>query len=66
MITIILGKPLVFWLGLLALIFFLIQITLGILMDKGRKDLYKYHKINAKILSIIVLIHLIFGLTLYL
>lgn len=66
MIILLLGKPLVFWLGLLALIFFSLQIILGIMMTHGRPHLLKYHKLNAIILSTIVLIHLIFGLTLYL
>ncbi len=65
MIFIILGKPIVFWLGLLALIFFLIQISTGILMTKGHPKMFKYHKISAIIFSIIVLLHVLFALSLY-
>ncbi len=66
MITILFGKPLVFWAGLLALLFFSLQIYSGIKMMKGRPEFLKYHKLNAIILCFIVAIHLILGLMLYL
>ena len=67
MIIILFGKPLVFWLGLIVLVFFILQVTLGVMMTVGKKyGLLKYHKINAGILIVLVIIHLIFGLLLYL
>jgi hypothetical protein len=66
MITIFLGKPLVFWLGLLALLFFFLQIVTGVMMTVGKRyEFLKYHKINVAILIILVLIHAILGLLLY-
>lgn len=66
MIILLFGKPLVFWLGLIVLAFFIIQVTLGILMTVGKKyGLLKYHKLNALILCIILLIHIFYGLSLY-
>jgi len=62
MVPIFLGKALGFWIGVLALISLLIEITLGLLMDKGKKGIYKYHKLNAIILTVIVLMHLISSL----
>lgn len=66
MILILFGKPLVFWFGILALIFFFLQIYLGIRMMKGHPELIKCHRINAAILCFIVVVHLILGLMLYL
>lgn len=66
MIIILFGKPLVFWIGLLALVSFSLQIYLGVKMVKGRPDFLKYHKLNAAILCFIVLVHLTLGLMLYL
>lgn len=67
MIIILLGKPLVFWLGFLVLICFIIQITLGVMMTAGKKyGLLKYHKLNALLLCVLVIIHLILGISLYL
>gem|GEM_PF-1957082 len=65
MIILLFGKPLVFWLGLMALISFLIQLYLGYKLSHGHPELFKYHLLNAIILSGIVVIHLIFGLLLY-
>jgi hypothetical protein len=65
MIFILFGKPLVFWLGLITLASFITQITLGYLLSHGRSDLFKYHKMNAIFLSILVLIHLTLGFLLY-
>lgn len=66
MIIILLGKPLVFWLGLLALLFFTLQVYSGVKMVKGKPELLKYHKTNAIILCLIVAVHLVLGLLLYL
>jgi hypothetical protein len=66
MVTLLLGKPLVFWLGLLVLVFFIAQVTLGIMMTAGKKyGLLKYHKVSALILCILVVIHILYGLSLY-
>jgi low affinity Fe/Cu permease len=59
------GEPLLFYFGILALIFFILQMILGILMTKGHPKLFKYHKINSIVLSIVVLIHVILALILY-
>lgn len=66
MIYILLGKPLVFWVGIIALASFSYQIYLGIKMTKGRFDLLPRHRLNAFVLSVIVVIHLLLGLSLYL
>lgn len=66
-VILIFDRPLVFWLGFVVLIFFTLQIVIGLLMTVGGKyNLLKYHKINALILSLLVIIHIIFGLSLYL
>lgn len=65
MFYIILGKPLVFWLGLIVLISFITQIYLGIKLSHGRSDLFKYHRLNALILCCLVTVHIIFGLLMY-
>jgi hypothetical protein len=66
MIFILFGKPLVFWLGLLALLSFSTQIYLGIKMTHGHPEILKYHRLNAFILCFIVIVHLTLGLLLYL
>jgi hypothetical protein len=66
MIIILFGKPLVFWVGILALLFFSLQIYLGVKMTKGHPGLLKYHRLNAVVLCFIVAIHLVLGLMLYL
>lgn len=65
MIIILWGKPLVFWVGIVVLLFFSLQIYLGARMMKGHPELLKYHRMNAFILCVIVIIHLILGLYLY-
>jgi hypothetical protein len=65
MVFIIFGKPLVFWLGLITLGSFIFQIYLGYRLTHGRSDLFKYHKLNAFVLSCLVLIHLTLGFLLY-
>ncbi len=60
------GKPLVFWVGILTLLLFSFQIYLGLKMVKGHPELLKFHRINAFILCLIVVIHLVLGLMLYL
>lgn len=66
MIIILLGKPLVFWLGFLTLFSFLGQLYLGVRMARGHFELLKYHRLNAIILSVIVIVHMFFALSLYL
>jgi hypothetical protein len=66
MIILLFGKPLVFWLGIFTLIFFSLQIYLGLRMIKSKPELLKYHKLNAIILCFLVLIHITLGLLLYL
>jgi len=66
MIILLFGKPLVFWAGILALLSFSFQIYSGMKMTKGHPKFFKYHKLNAIILSFIVVIHLVLGLILYL
>ena len=65
MIFIIFGKPLVFWLGLITLSSFILQIYLGYRLSHGRSDLFKFHRLNAVILSSLVVIHLTLGFLLY-
>ncbi len=65
MAFIILGKPLVFWLGLITLASFIWQLYLGYSLTHGRPDLFKYHKRNAIILACLVAVHLTLGLLLY-
>ena len=66
MIIIVFGKPLVFWLGLITLCSFILQIYLGYRLSHGRSDLFKYHRLNAAVLVCLVLIHLTLGFLLYL
>ena len=65
MLFLLFGKPLVFWMGILALILFIGQIYLGVAVTRGKVHFLPYHKINALILSLIVLFHLILALQLY-
>jgi hypothetical protein len=65
MVFIVLGKPLVFWFGLITLCSFILQIYLGYRLSHGRSDLFKYHRLNAIILSCLVAIHLTLGFLLY-
>ncbi len=66
MIILFLGKPLVFWFGILTAVFFVSQIITGAMMTIGKRyEFLKYHKINAAILIILVLVHAILGLLLY-
>lgn len=67
MVIILFGKPLVFWLGFVVLAALIIQIILGVVMTVGKNyKVLKYHKINAGILVLLVLVHMILGLLLYL
>lgn len=65
MIIILYGKPLVFWLGILTLISFIYQLYLGYKLSHGRSDFFKAHKINALVLTILVIIHLTLGFLMY-
>jgi len=66
MIIILFGKPLAFWLGFLALASFCWQIYLGVRMTKGHPEPLTYHRVNAGILTVIIIVHMFFGLSLYL
>ncbi|MDD2753793.1 MAG: hypothetical protein PHT44_04260 [Candidatus Portnoybacteria bacterium] len=66
MAVILFGKPLAFWLGFITLAVFCLQLYSGIRMAKGRIELLKYHKINAVILSLLVLTHMFFAISLHL
>jgi hypothetical protein len=66
MVYILFDKPLVFWFGIIAFISFSFQIYSGWQVHKGKYKLFKYHRLNAFILSTIVFIHLLLGLSLYL
>lgn len=66
MIVILYDKPLAFWLGFLALVFFCAQIYFGAMMTKGHPEFLKYHRVNAAILTLIVIAHVFFALSLYL
>ncbi len=65
MFIILFGKPLVFWLGLMTLVSFIVQVYTGYKVAHGRSDYFKYHKINIVILCTLVLIHLTLGLLMY-
>jgi hypothetical protein len=65
MLTLLFGKPLVFWFGLIALVSFVLQIYLGYRLSHGHPELLKYHRLNAIILACIVGVHIILGLSLY-
>ena len=66
MIIILFGKPLVFWVGIITFLVFALQIYLGMMMVRARPELLKYHRLNAIILCLIVVIHAFLGLMLYL
>ena len=66
MIFLILGKPLVFWVGFITFASFIMQLYLGYRLSHGRSDLFTYHRSNAVVLACLVAIHLTFGLLLYL
>ena len=63
MIFLILGKPLVFWLGIIILISLFLQMFLGYKLSHGRSDYFKMHRINSFILSALVAIYAILNLT---
>lgn len=65
MIIIVLGKPLAFWIGILAFFSLSLQIYLGMKMAKGHPELLKYHRLNAIILFSVVVVHLLLVLALY-
>ena len=61
----IMGMPLVMWLGLLGLILLGITLILGLKVQKGRYELLVYHMLFAKFLIAIAVVHLIFALLFY-
>lgn len=56
------GKPLNIWLGLVLLVLFSIQLTLGIILARGVGDVLKYHKINAALMAGVLFVHAYFGI----
>jgi len=60
----ILGKPLVLYLGIITLILLLLTATMGFLVMKGKAN-FKHHLLLAKITIALALIHGILGLALY-
>lgn len=60
------GKPAVFWVGLVTLLSFMYQLYSGYWLSHGRRDYFTKHKINSGILFCLVLVHMIFGLMIYL
>ena len=61
----IMGMPLVMWLGLLGLILLATTLFLGMKIQKGRYELLVYHVLFAKFTIAIAAIHLIFALLFY-
>ena len=61
----IMGMPLVMWLGLLGLILLVTTLLLGMKIQKGRYELLVYHVLFAKFVIAIAVIHLIFALLFY-
>ena len=49
----------------MALASFCWQIYLGVRMTKGHPELLTYHRVNARILTTIVVVHMFFALSLY-
>jgi hypothetical protein len=66
MVILLFDKPLVFWIGFVALASFCLQIYLGLKIVGGHPEYFKYHKLNAFILCCIVAVHLVLGLLMYL
>lgn len=62
---IIFSKLLIFWIGLITFCSLILQIYLGYRLTHGRSDLFNWHKLNALILSCLILLHLIFCFLLY-
>lgn len=64
--TLILGKPLLMYFGILALLLLLFTATVGALNFKGISTIpFKWHPRLAMATIIIAIIHAIFGLSIY-
>ena len=63
--TLILGKPLIFWLGLATFIFVLLTAILGYMVFKGKKASFKWHTRLAWISLILAGLHGLFGIMVY-
>lgn len=60
------GKPLIMYLGITTLLFFLITATLGYGIVKGiGKIPFKFHMIAADISIVLALIHAVLGILIY-
>ncbi len=55
------GKSLNVWLGIPLFLLLIFQLITGFLVNRGNDKLFKFHKINAVALLIIVLIHAYYG-----
>ena len=65
--TLILGKPIIFYLGILTYIFLLLTIILVLLTKKGIKNIpINYHRWAGYLTVIIATIHGLLGLSIYL
>lgn len=60
-VPVFLGKGLNVWLGIPLFFLLMFQLATGFLVNKGNYKLFKFHKINAVALLIIVLIHAYYG-----
>ncbi len=65
--NLILGRPLIFYLGLLTIVSFFITATIGYLIHSGRARInFRWHKIMAGISLSLALIHAAIGIAAYL
>ncbi len=58
----VLGRPANIWLGIILLLLITIQITLGIMMVRGRMNLLGAHKVNAALIAVVSAFHAYWGL----
>jgi hypothetical protein len=63
--TILFGKPLIFWSGIILGLSFITTLTFGYLTYKGKIE-FKWHKRVAITTAVLFVIHAIIGLLLYL
>ena len=62
MTFIILGKSLVYWLGLITLISFTYQLYLGYSLSHGKSELFTRHRTNAFVLTVLIFLYTILSL----
>lgn len=61
-VPVILGKPVNIWEGLLLLGLITLQVWSGVSVFRGKGSLLRYHKFNAGLIVVVVLIHAYFGI----